>query len=138
MRLAGRVAVVVLFVSAVALAVWWVRRDDRPPLERAVALVSDRSGFTEAEESSATLAEVSVLLLESARSCEPGTGALTSRCDARLEAAAYTQVLAAEVARCPPAGRQEVRVTMTAYLRALADESRAVAPPDPPTQPRCG
>jgi hypothetical protein len=138
MRLAGRVAVVIALVAVVAAAVWAIRRDDRSPLERAFDLVSDTDRYTDAAESSETLAEVSVLLLESARSCRPGSGALASRCDARLQAAAYTQVLAAEVVRCPPAGRQEARTAMTSYLRALIDETPAAAPPDPPKQPRCG
>ncbi len=141
MRLPGgttRWVVALAVVALVAGALIVARSDGRLPLDEAIELVSDGDRFTDAAESSETLASVSVLLLESARSCEPGTGALSSRCDARFQAAAYTQVLAAEVVRCPPAGRQDVRTTMASYLRALANETEAAAPPDPPRQPRCG
>jgi hypothetical protein len=130
--------VVLAIVAVIAGAAFVAARDGSSPLDRAVELVADEGRFTDAAESSETLASASVLLLDAARSCEPGEGALVSRCDARFQAAAYTQVLAAEVVRCPPAGRQEVRLAMASYLRALANETEAAAPPDPPSQPRCG
>jgi 4-hydroxy-3-methylbut-2-en-1-yl diphosphate synthase IspG/GcpE len=128
--------VAVLAVLAV-IALGALRSDDRSGLERAVGIVDDAGHFSDAAKSSASLARISSLLLDDAKRCTPGPDVTVKTCQALYSATAYTQVLAAEVVRCPPAGRQDIRVAVRAYLRALVRVTPAADPPDPPRQPRC-
>lgn len=137
-KVAAALAVVVL-LALVVLAVGFVglRGRSGSGLERAVAIVDNPSRFTSGAKSSASLAQISQLLLDEAKGCTPSTEESAKTCQALYTATAYTQVLAAEVVRCPPAGRQDIRLTVRGYLRALLHVTPAADPPDPPTEPRC-
>ena len=67
--------------------------DDEPPLERALELVEDDGGFGTALESGDTFAHVAELLIEGGEAC-------SSPCPAVMQAAAYVQVVAAQVLEC--------------------------------------
>jgi len=67
--------------------------DDRPPLERALAIVEDDGEFGTALEAGDSFAHVAELLLEAGDACE-------GSCPSVMQAAAYVQVVAAEVLEC--------------------------------------
>ena len=89
MRLAPFGAVAI----ALALLVSSCGGDDRPPLERALALVEDDGEFDTALESGDAFAHVAELLIEAGEAC-------SSPCPAVLQAAGYVQVVAAAVLEC--------------------------------------
>ena len=101
-----------LAALVVAVALLGSCGNDRPPLDRARALVEDNGTFSTAVESGDTFAHVGELLRDAADECE-------TRCAGVREASAYAQVLAADVLRCTQPGIHDARAAVLALLAAV-------------------
>ena len=85
--------VVAAVAAALVLVLASCAGEEEPPLQRALELIDDDGGFSTALESGDTFAHVTELLLEADDAC-------TSPCPAVRQAAAYVQVVAAQVLEC--------------------------------------
>jgi hypothetical protein len=105
-RWAPALALVVLLGVASCAA------DDRPPLERALALIDDDGEFGTALESGETFAHVAELLIDAGDEC-------ASPCPSVRRAAAWMQVVAVEVLECSLPEIHDARRTARDHIAEL-------------------
>jgi hypothetical protein len=117
-------AVSVALVVAGIVAIGFVSRESG--LDRARALVADKSRFAAASTAGEALNEASVHLLDHAERCR-------SNCDRFFTAAAITRTTGVAALRCTRPDLFAVRNALEAYLDALADGEST----DPPFPPAC-
>jgi hypothetical protein len=96
-------------------------------------VAADADGWDTGDESASTLARVTELLLDDARSCEDPQAA----CAARAAAAGYTEVLALRMFSCTAPDRFAARTELVRYLDDVAALQGDDLPPSPPRPPPC-
>ena len=104
--------VVAAVAAALVLVLASCAGDDELPLQRALGLIDDDGGFSTALESGDSFAHVTELLIEAADAC-------TSPCPAVLQAAAFVQVVAAEVLECSLPQIHDARRTVRDHIAEL-------------------
>ncbi len=133
-RRLGALAAAVLVVSGAML--WWPSEPTTDALQRAAAVLDDGDRYRTAIAAGDALAEISGLLLDEARRCEPSRDA-PRRCEAAAQAAAFAQALAVRVLDCTAPGRFEVRRVLGDHLTAI-DLMEPLGPvPSLPSVPAC-
>ena len=102
--------------------------DDRPPLERALALIDDDGEFGTALESGDTFAHVAELLIDGDEAC-------AAPCPTLRQAAAWMQVVAVEVLECSLPEIHDARRTARDHVAELIASPGSAL--DLPPVPEC-
>lgn len=106
-------------------------------LDRAQAVLRDGDRFDTGQKAALAFARVASLLRADADACAGDHGDTDSRCLARFEASAYTQVTAVAVSRCTRPARDDARAAASRYLTAVARAAASEPRPPPPAAVTC-
>lgn len=107
------------------------------PVDRAIATVNDDDRFSTGAESAQSVGRVADIMRNDGDECIRDHDARDPRCEARLAASAYAQVLAVVLLDCTTPDRDEARLALTRYLRAVGRVGEDGEPPPTPFPPRC-
>lgn len=106
-------------------------------VDRAQAVLRDGDRFDTGQKAALAFARVASLLRADADACAADHGDADTRCLARFEASAYTQVTAVAISRCTRPARDDARIAASRYLSAVRRAKASQPRPSPPAPVTC-
>jgi hypothetical protein len=107
-------------------------------IQQSVSIANKDSNFSTATKAGVSAARIAGILRRDGNSCARRHGVGDARCESRLAASAYAQVLAVTILDCTAPDRADARRQTVRYLRAVGRTRATDKLPAVPRIPRCG